>query len=166
MNRPRSFRNNRDPNFQNIQTEWQKLQRNGQTISKQVVTNLASKYHFTWGKWLFFVTAGEAVDNVWRKVAKAVYNGTIPSVSAKVSPTSPGKRSHLICVYNEDFTDREEVMACERGLRSLDLPYNMHYKPDIFTDLNIYSSNAWGLKPTPYTSTYNKRQGTSEIRSN
>ena len=153
MNRPKSYRNTREPNILNLRTDWQQLQRSGRTISKQVITDLASKHRFTTGKWLFFVNTGEAVDNVWRKIAKAVYKGTIPSVSAKVSPITPGKPSHLICIYNEDFTDTEEVMACERGIRGLDLQYTMYYKPDIFTDLGIYASNAWGLKPTLYTST-------------
>ena len=166
MNRPRSFRSNREPSIADIRRDWQELQRSGKPVTKQAITDIASQHHFTWGKWLFFVNTGVAVDDVWRKVAKAVYKGTIPSVSAKVSPVTPGKPTHLICVYNDNFTDREEVMACEKALRGLDLQYVMHYKPDIYTDLNIYYSNPWSLRPTLYTSTYDKIRKTSQIKTN
>ncbi|KAK3093358.1 hypothetical protein FSP39_014511 [Pinctada imbricata] len=154
------------PSVLELQIEWEELQLNGQTISKQVIKDLAIKHNTTCGKWLFYVKAGEEVDRVWAKVATAIYGGTIPSISAKVSPSRPGQRVHVICVYNDDFTDHQEVMSCERGLRELGVRHTLYYKPDAYTYLNVYSSNIWGLKPTVYTSFYNRTQGKSQIKIN
>ena len=165
VNRPSSRTDrSRSPSVFQLQMEWTDLQTKGHTVSKQMIVNLATKHNTTCGKWLFYAKTGEEVDKVWSKIAKSIYNGTIQSASAKVSPVSPGKPDHVICVYNDDFTDHDAVLTCERDLRGLGITHTMYYKPDVYTYLNIYSSNKWGLKPTIYTSYFNKGQGKSQIK--
>lgn len=72
--------------------------------------------------------------------------------AAKVSTREPKKKTHVICVYTEDFTNEEQVRAVEKGLRKVGIAAEMRYKPDVYTTLGIYRKNPWGLKPTIYTS--------------
>ena len=72
--------------------------------------------------------------------------------AAKVSPRDCKGNRHVICVYTEDFTNKEQVRAVEKGLRKVGVTSVMRYKPDVYTTLGIYSDNPWGLKPTVYTS--------------
>ena len=72
--------------------------------------------------------------------------------AAKVSTRDPEDKTHVICVYTEDFTNEEQVRAVEQGLRKVGVTVQMRYKPDIYTTLGIYSKNPWGLRPTVYIS--------------
>ena len=72
--------------------------------------------------------------------------------AAKVSPRDREENTHVICVYTEDFTNKEQVRAVEKGLRKVGVTSVMRYKPDVYTTLGIYRDNPWGLKPTLYTS--------------
>jgi len=72
--------------------------------------------------------------------------------AAKVSSRDREQSTHVICVYTEDFTNKEQVRAVEKGLRKIGVTSVMTYKPDVHTTLGIYRDNPWGLKPTIYTS--------------
>ena len=56
---------------------------------------------------------------------------------------------HVICVYNKDFTDEEEVLEVEASLRQAlgsskrqtSLRFTLQYKPQIFCVLSIYRNN-------------------------
>lgn len=72
--------------------------------------------------------------------------------AAKVSARDPKQKTHVICVYTEDFTNEEQVRVVEKGLRKIGITAEMRYKPDVYTTLGIYRNNPWGLKPTIYTS--------------
>ena len=84
-------------------------------------------------------------------VAAAVVSGCL-GFAAKVSARDREKRTHVICVYTEDFTNEEQVRAVEKGLRKIGVTSVMSYKPDVHTTLGIYKDNPWGLKPTIYNS--------------
>ena len=71
---------------------------------------------------------------------------------AKVSTRNPKQSTHVICVYTEDFTNEAEARAAEWKLRELGITVNMHYKPDVYTTLEIYSKNKWGIKASVYSS--------------
>ncbi|XP_022083266.1 UPF0696 protein C11orf68 homolog isoform X2 [Acanthaster planci] len=103
------------------------------------------------GKWLLFAETGNAVDELWSKVARAVLEGKL-GISAKVSVRNDRHRSHVICIYNSDFTDVEAVRRLEKGIRSLGFCKNMTYKADLFTYLGVYAKNHYGVKPTIYSS--------------
>ncbi|KAL9952494.1 hypothetical protein ACROYT_G039760 [Oculina patagonica] len=91
------------------------------------------------------------IDAIWTSVAKAVVSGSL-GFAAKVSTREPEEKTHVICVYTEDFTNEEQVRAVEKGLREVGIITAMSYKPDVYTTLGIYRKNPWGLKPTIYTS--------------
>ena len=40
---------------------------------------------------------------------------------------------------------------------------DLHYKPDIFSTLGIYSNNIWGFKPTIYSSRMMDSSGRSRV---
>ena len=86
--------------------------------------------------------------------------------------TSDESNSHTVCIYNEDFTNKEQVMDSERAIRSMGIKCRLQYKPDVFTELKIYdSSNPMGipeykgLRPFILLSNYDLKTGTSVIKS-
>ena len=91
------------------------------------------------------------VDEIWTTVAKAVVTGTLGS-AANVFASDEEKKLYVICVYTEDFTNKEEVWAVERSLRKLGIKVTLRYKPNIYTTLGIYAGNEWQLRPTIYRS--------------
>ena len=116
------------------------------------ILRLAKEEGRTTGKWMLFPSA-EKVDAAWSVVARAVVAGEL-DCSAKVSPTVVSRGTHLICVYCDDFTDRRKVRRVLEKLRENEDTYvkdGAGFKPDIFTNLGIYSSNEWRLPPTIFT---------------
>lgn len=91
------------------------------------------------------------IDEIWTNVAKAVVTGTSGS-AANVFASDDSKLEYVICVYTEDFTNKEEVWAVERSLRKLGVKFTLRYKPNIYTTLGIYAGNEWQLRPTIYRS--------------
>ena len=62
----------------------------------------------------------------------------------KVSPVADMdevNNEHVICVYNEDFTDEEELMEVEASLRQAKVRSVLQYKPQIFSVLGVYRNN-------------------------
>jgi hypothetical protein len=106
------------------------------------------------------------VNRVWRLVAEAVVDGRLGD-TAKVAPADPPnpfvaapkkQASHLICVYTKDFSDLEDVQRVLEELIELGLaPRNasdgaIYYKADVYTHLDLSSSNPYGLKASLYSS--------------
>ena len=89
------------------------------------------------------------IDEIWTTVAKAVVGGTLGS-AANVFESD--NETYVICVYTEDFTNKEEVWAAEKSLRKLGVKFRLCYKPNIYTTLGIYAGNEWQLFPTIYRS--------------
>jgi len=122
------------------------------------VHQLAQKSGKLSGKWMPFCATDE-VDEVWGKIARGIFERKLgPHVrSAKVSPVKDTggvweRKKHVICVYNGNYLDKNQVMESERLLRKLDIVCRMDYKPDIFTVIGIYRGNPWGIRPTLYSS--------------
>lgn len=75
--------------------------------------------------------------------------------SAKVSPRDPSSNSrHVICVYNQNFTDEEQVVRLDSAIRAAGVKCVLYYKPDVYTYLGIYRNNRWKLCPTIYESMF------------
>jgi ABC-type transport system substrate-binding protein len=106
------------------------------------------------------------VNRVWRLVAEAVVDGRLGG-TAKVAPADPPnpfvaapkkQASHLICVYTKDFSDLEDVQRVLEELIELGLaPRNasdgaIYYQADVYTYLDLSSSNPYGLKASLYSS--------------
>lgn len=133
--------------------EWKKL---GKHATLEDVFHLASKYHITTGKWMIFAKR-HSVDIIWKSIVMAMIDGKLKHVvSAKVSAfddySDAINRSHVICVYNNNFLDKTEVFEAERSLRKVYPGGRLTYKPNIFTYFGIYKKNQWKIKPSIYES--------------
>ena len=103
------------------------------------------------GKWMLFVKQ-EKVNDAWEKIARATAAGKLGS-AAKVAISkdlNDNGRGALICIYVKDFSDKKEVKRVLQGVIALDFFVAHGFKPDIFTNLDIYSGNKWRLEPAIY----------------
>ncbi|XP_021370617.1 UPF0696 protein C11orf68 homolog [Mizuhopecten yessoensis] len=137
-------------------------------VTKQLLFSLAEKFHVTSGKWMLIpVKTGLKVDVLWTKVAKAIAEAQIPCHYAKVSTMNADKLmtdpSHVICIYNNNFLNLDEVRALESGIRSIGLRGKLCYKPDVYTYCGIYSRNQWGISPIISKSNYDIKLEKSRI---
>lgn len=115
---------------------------------------LAKETGVTSGKWMFFPTV-DYVDSFWKTVVTAVDKGDLGDV-AKVATDDRSGHARLICVYTEDFSDKEDVKRVlmtlvEKGLVDEELR-PIYYKCDAYTHLDIKSNNAYGLKASLFSS--------------
>jgi Domain of unknown function (DUF1917) len=77
---------------------------------------------------------------------------------ANISPRAT-HRSHLICVYTPDFTDRAEVQTVVQRLDNLGvIERAVCHKPDIFTYAGIYNRTRFPIAPV-CTSTCRRNVG-------
>ncbi|KAG9699930.1 DUF1917-domain-containing protein, partial [Aureobasidium melanogenum] len=131
---------------------------------REDILDLAVSSGITNGKWMLFPKP-EDVNRVWKLVAEAVVDGRLGD-TAKVAPADPPdlfsaiqkqKASHLVCVYTSDFSDLEDVRRVleeliELGLAPRAADGAIYYKTDVYTYLDIDSSNSYGLKASLYSS--------------
>ncbi|KAL3874102.1 hypothetical protein ACJMK2_037163 [Sinanodonta woodiana] len=151
-----------------LQHAWESLKSSGRSINRHVIMELAKNYNVLAGKWLIQVQSGFKVDQLWSFVCRGIMTHILPSDSAKVSPVSTTESGeadrHVICIYNNDFTNEDEVYELEAGLRRIGIKCPLHYKPDVYTYLGVYRNNEWGLRPTIYESMYDITKGVSVVR--
>jgi len=124
----------------------------------EVVNDLAEEFSVKGGKWLCHVSS-DLIDQVWETLATTMMCGGLGAsvYMVKVSPKQDvnpeqSKGTHVICVYNTDYKDTDQVMKVENLIRSAGVRTNLTYKPDIFSALGIYRNNEWGFRPTIYHS--------------
>ena len=119
---------------------------------------IAKTYNLLGGKWMLFPGSGE-VDAAWTAVVQAMVAGGGLAGGAcdevKVSTASPSDGKHVMLAYVKDYGDVERVDgvidALQRALRDAGVSLadsRALFKPDVFSFLNIYSRNGFGLKPT------------------
>ncbi|XP_028330684.1 UPF0696 protein C11orf68 homolog [Gouania willdenowi] len=136
-----------------LQDSWEKLLSSCRQVSFQTIKELALNHGVLNGKWLMHLDSGFKVDHAWECVARAVVDGKISS--AKVSPFNPKSDSkHVICMYNENFTDESQVVQLDSVIRATGVKCPLSYKPDVYTYLGIYRNNRWKLCPTIYESKF------------
>ncbi|CAH1791816.1 unnamed protein product [Owenia fusiformis] len=154
--------NHESPDKVQLQESWEMLCGSGRPINQQSITELALSHNATVGKWLFYTQTGLKVDHLWSLVARATYEGSLGS-SAKVSAfddvNPEGDPNHVVCIYNQNFTEEEEVYDLENKIRNTGLKCQMNYKPDIYTYIGIYRNNEWSLRPSIYKSVYELNKG-------
>lgn len=121
-----------------------------EVVNTKTLKKLARNYSLTSGKWMLFGKTGREIDGLWRIVADGVIRGTIPSSLAKVSAVSKKDDNHVICIYNDDFLNEEEVYAVRDGILNSGIDKPLKYKADVYTHLGINSSNQWGIDPVLY----------------
>ncbi|KAJ5711692.1 hypothetical protein N7488_005848 [Penicillium malachiteum] len=120
------------------------------------ILSVARETGITAGKWMLF-PSDDRVDEVWRTLVLALEKGDV-CADAKVS-TNDGKgngQARLICIYTEDFADREDVKKVLQMLAREELFHPrgrpIYYKSDAFTLLEINSKNKYQLKASMYSS--------------
>lgn len=136
-----------------LQESWELLLSSGRPVTFNTIKELALNHNVLSGKWLMHLDTGFKVDYAWECIARAVLNGKISS--AKVSPRAPGPdTNHVICVYNDNFTEEEQVMQLDAAIRAAGVKCLLSYKPDVYTYLGVYRNNRWKLCPTIYESKF------------
>ncbi|XP_045170817.2 UPF0696 protein C11orf68 homolog isoform X1 [Mercenaria mercenaria] len=138
---------------------------NNKPVNYQIIKDLAIKYNVLGGKWLHFTSQGGKVDHLWSLIASSVIKDDIPCYAAKVSAHDDDDNSHVICIYNNDFTNNDEVLDAEKAIRNMGLKGRLMYKPDVYTYLGIYAKNKWKIKPFLMISQYSLNTGSSVIES-
>ena len=125
---------------------------NWNSSKKQIqdqIDKLAKSSQCLTGKWMIFEST-ENIDSIWFPIAKDVYEGSL-GVSCKVSPTEGAEQTHVICLYTSNYQDQVDVMKAREILKSRHgISAVLTYKPDIYTFLEIYRGNTWGVKPSLY----------------
>lgn len=168
IERPNVHQENSDhsdlqPDVVGLQQSWDKLKQSGRTVNLQTITQLAMMHHATAGKWLLHIDTGVKVDTIWEKIAQGVWQGILYA-NAKVSPFEYHEQRHVVCIYNKDFTNQEQVYGLNSAIRSLGIKAKMTYKPDVYTYLGVYRNNQWNLRPTIYESVFDLLKGRSVIK--
>uniref|UniRef100_A0A673KIC9 Chromosome 11 open reading frame 68 n=1 Tax=Sinocyclocheilus rhinocerous TaxID=307959 RepID=A0A673KIC9_9TELE len=136
-----------------LQDSWETLQESGRSVSFHTIRELALNHSVLYGKWLMHLDTGFKVDRAWESIARAALDGKIDS--AKVSPRDPRSDCrHVICVYNQNFTDEEQVMHLDAVIRAAGVKCVLYYKPDVYSYLGIYRNNRWKICPTIYESMF------------
>ncbi|XP_060588133.1 UPF0696 protein C11orf68 homolog isoform X2 [Ruditapes philippinarum] len=153
-----------EPDLGGLSESWEQLLSSGRPVNFHNIRELALNHNVKSGKWLFFADSGGKVDHLWSIVANAVINDTSPCNSAKVSTFDHSNR-HVICIYNNDFNDHEQVLNAEQAIRNMGIKCKMTYKPDVYTCLNIYRRNVWGIPANIMSSDYDLLTGKSLIKS-
>ncbi len=147
-----------------LQQSWEQLKDSGRPVCLQTITELAHTHQVLTGKWLFYVSTGLKVDHVWSLVSRATLQESLGH-STKVSSFMGGDRTHVICIYNRDFTNTEEVLQLENRIRAVGIKCQLLYKPDVYTYLGIYRNNSWGLRPTIHESVFDLATNCSKVTS-
>ena len=110
------------------------------------------------GKWMLFPLP-DKVNELWALVAYAVAASELGHAAKVATDDGSGNESaRLICVYTEDYADKEDILRVLKKLIALGLVSGLvsgtgekrpiYYKADCFTHLDIMGGNEWGLKPS------------------
>lgn len=133
-------------------------------LRKQAEADLyaaAKEKGYTSGKWMLFPMADD-VNRIWSLVATATADGELGHAAKVATDDGSGNvRPRLICVYTEDFSDKEDVrrvldklvdIGLVKSKGSMGEERGIYYKADAFTDMGIDSKNEWGLKASLFSS--------------
>ncbi|KAL4439469.1 hypothetical protein ABPG77_008798 [Micractinium sp. CCAP 211/92] len=143
--------------------DWASEQQRGKP-TQEAALEIGRRHHILSGKWMLLRLTDHNCEAVWAAVARAVYAEGLASL-AKITagPLHPGQ-TRCICIYTDDFDDREEAMRVHAGLsaglraalsgRDWSKRWQIYYKPDIFTHLGLYANcatNPHKIKCTIYS---------------
>ncbi|KAJ8350592.1 hypothetical protein SKAU_G00257220 [Synaphobranchus kaupii] len=104
-------------NVTGLQEGWERLLASGRPVGFQTVKELALNHGVLTGKWLMHLETGFKVDHAWESIARSTLEGKISL--AKVSPRDPKSDSkHVICAYNQAFTQEDQVMSLDAVIRA------------------------------------------------
>ncbi|KDR73177.1 hypothetical protein GALMADRAFT_50987, partial [Galerina marginata CBS 339.88] len=137
---------NSTPNLAGLAADFQSLL-SGDNVKIETLDQIAKTNNVLGGKWMVFEESAK-IDMLWGKI---LYDMCMERKKgqAKVS-TYKEDEKHVICVYVDDYTDKEEVTALRKALRSVGVKWKIGFKPDAYTHLNIYKDNPWKIRPSRY----------------
>ena len=146
-----------ETNFKNIFSN--------KTITESFLKDLARRNQRTTGKWLLPVAWLEA-DDIWKKLVRGLVEGRFPSEMGVLciriyGRAAPDKTPHcqlkskrtsngMISILTEDWTDERSTMRIAEICRSLGGEAQLKYKPQIYSDFEIFRNNVYDLRPTIY----------------
>lgn len=99
----------------------------------------------TTGKWCIFAPSTD-VDQAWAKIKCAVEGDNLLFAKVSTALRSMGRDGHVICVYTQDWTDKQDLLHVREVLRSLGFIGELGYKRDIDTLKRIYGPDEWYLR--------------------
>jgi hypothetical protein len=137
------------------------------TVTEESLLELAKQHEVTTGKWLIAVPWTEA-DEVWQKLVNGLLEGKFPDdlgvTFIKVFGRSVPKKSpyylhkgklvenSMMSVATPDWTNKEKTMEVSKVIRGLGIHYELKYKQDLYSILDILTANPYKLRPTIYRS--------------
>jgi hypothetical protein len=128
---------------------------------------LAKQHKVTSGKWLIAVPWTET-DEVWQKLVNGLLDGKFADdlgmtfikvfgrSNPKKNPYYLEKRklvdNSMISIATPDWTNKEKTMAVSKVIRDLGIGihYELKYKQDFYSVLDILKGNPYELRPTIY----------------
>jgi hypothetical protein len=134
---------------------------------REALVKLAKKHNVTTGKWLIAVPWTEA-DEVWQRLVNGLLEGKfaehlgvtfIKVFGRSVPETNPyylEKRklvdSTMMSIATQDWMNKEKTMEVSKVIRDLGIGilYELKYKQDLYSVLDILKGNPYNLKPTLY----------------
>ncbi|KAJ3505233.1 hypothetical protein NLJ89_g7526 [Agrocybe chaxingu] len=116
-------------------------------VTVDTVDQISKTNNVVTGKWMIFEESPK-IDMLWGKILHFVTVERKKGV-VKVSTCKEGEK-HVICIYVNDYTNKPEVDALRKGLRSLGVKWRIGFKTDAYTHLNIYKDNPWNLRPSRF----------------
>lgn len=148
------------------QTNMDKLQKEFKAIPKHLVTqttalDLAKKYGFLSAKWIFFVKEA-LLPEMWQRLSRDAVNGKLPDgvhavvLAAQMEKGNALTRNGQNRVNNDrklsfkitDFSDDETNSKLIEYLEETQVKTRAMLKPDVFTNLGIYTDSGFGFSPT------------------
>jgi hypothetical protein len=106
------------------------------------------------------------IDEVWGKLVHGILGGAFGEdlgvlfirVHGRSDPVANPHRlfkgkvkpNATISVKTDDWTSEENSMEVAKVIRSLGIEYNLRYKPDIYSKLEIFRNNVYNIRPSIY----------------
>jgi hypothetical protein len=109
------------------------------------------------------------VNAAWSLIAHATVAGEL-GFAAKVATDDGSERARLICIYTQDYGDREDVKRVLERIVALGLCGGgggggegkaIWYKADVYTYLDLMGGNEYGLKTSLFSSRDILRRGSN-----
>ncbi len=95
----------------------------------------------TSGKWVIKIDESD-IDREYEKVLDwVVEQNMLSGAKCSTSKSSSSRDTYVVCVYNDDFHDTDNVRETGRFLDAGLEFEEMGYKPDIFTKWGVYPDN-------------------------
>jgi len=134
------------PNFSGLASAFESLVASN-NVTVEAIDQISQTNNVLVGKWMVFEESSK-IDMLWGKI---LYHVCVERQRGflKVSTRKEGEK-HVICVYVQDYTNKQEVSELRKILKSLGVKWKIGFKTDAYTHLNIYKDNPWNIRPSRY----------------